>query len=160
MYHLYVLKVTETSTLWITQATPCPRVPLEFHFHGLHWETTFSGYHTNLIIVDWLTKQSIFVSTVDTITAPMLAQLFVIHVFSKHRVPLHVIYNCGLKFMSSFFCTLGKALDMKLHFTSDYHPEGDRQMEHINQTLEQYLQVYCNYQQDNWSDLLPIAEFA
>ena len=30
----------------------------------------------------------------------------------------------------------------------------------MNQTLEQYLHVYCNYQQDNWSDLLPIAEFA
>src|SRR5882724_7227060 len=28
------------------------------------------------------------------------------------------------------------------------------------QTLEQYLQVYCNYQQDNWSELLPLSEFA
>ena len=25
--------------------------------------------------------------------------------------------------------------------------------------LEQYLRVYSNYQQDNWSDLLPLAEF-
>ena len=25
--------------------------------------------------------------------------------------------------------------------------------------LEQYLQVYSNYQQDNWLDLLPLAEF-
>ena len=49
---------------------------------------------------------------------------------------------------------------MKLHFTSGYHPEGDRQMEHVNQTLEQYLCVYCNYQQDNWYALLPLAEFA
>src|SRR5882672_9929809 len=48
---------------------------------------------------------------------------------------------------------------MKLHFTSGYHPEGDRQTEGTNQTLEQYLQVYCNYQQDNWSELLPLAEF-
>src|SRR5882672_9766248 len=22
----------------------------------------------------------------------------------------------------------------------------------MNQTLEQYLQIYCNYQQDNWSE--------
>ena len=48
---------------------------------------------------------------------------------------------------------------MKLHFTSGYHPEGDRETECANQTLEQYLQVYCNYQQNNWSDLLPLAEF-
>src|SRR3984893_3476271 len=26
--------------------------------------------------------------------------------------------------------------------------------------LEQYLCCYCNYQQDNWSELLPLAEFA
>ena len=26
--------------------------------------------------------------------------------------------------------------------------------------LEQYLQVYSNYQQDNWLDLLPLTEFA
>jgi hypothetical protein len=49
---------------------------------------------------------------------------------------------------------------MELHFTSGYHPEGDRQTEQMNQALEQYLRVYCNYQQDNWADLLPITEFA
>src|SRR5882672_8024042 len=48
---------------------------------------------------------------------------------------------------------------MRLHFTSGFHPEGNGQTEHVNQTLEQYLRVYCNYQQDNWSDLLPLAEF-
>ena len=49
---------------------------------------------------------------------------------------------------------------MKLHFTSGYHPEGDGQTERVNQTLEQYLRTYCNYQQDNWSELLPLAKFA
>ena len=116
-----------------------------------------SGYDTILVIVDQLIKQSIFIPTVDNITAPMLAQLFVLHIFLKHGVPSHVTSDCGSEFVSSFFWMLGKALDMKLHFTSSYHPKGDGQTEQMNQTLEQYLQVYCNYQQDNWSDLLPIA---
>ena len=30
----------------------------------------------------------------------------------------------------------------------------------MNKTLEQYLQVYCNYQQDNWSELLLLSKFA
>ena len=51
-------------------------------------------------------------------------------------------------------------MDIWLHFTSGYHPEGDGQTERTNQTLEQYLRIYCNYQQDNWSSLLPLAEFA
>ncbi|KAJ2983779.1 hypothetical protein NUW54_g10595 [Trametes sanguinea] len=62
--------------------------------------------------------------------------------------------------MSHFFRSLGKALDMRLHFNSGYHPEGDGQTERVNQTLEQYLRIYTNYQQDNWSQLLPLAEFA
>jgi len=49
---------------------------------------------------------------------------------------------------------------MWLHFTSGYHPKGDGQTKCMNQTLEQYLYVYCSYQQDNWSELLSLAEFA
>src|SRR5258708_4735637 len=49
---------------------------------------------------------------------------------------------------------------MRLHFTLGYHPEGDRQTEHANQVLEQYLQGYMNYQQDDWATLLLMAKFA
>jgi len=48
---------------------------------------------------------------------------------------------------------------MNLHFTSGYNPQADSQSERANQTLEQYLRHYCSYQQDNWSELLPLAEF-
>jgi len=113
-----------------------------------------------LVIVDRLSKQSIFIPTHDTITSMQLAQLFVLHVFSKHGVPSHVTSDRGTEFVSHFFRSLGKALDMRLHFTSGYHPEGDGQTERTNQTLEQYLRIYCNYQQDNWKELLPLAEFA
>ncbi|KAF8624263.1 hypothetical protein AX17_007178 [Amanita inopinata Kibby_2008] len=119
-----------------------------------------AGYSAILVIVDRLSKQSIFIPTTDTITAPELAKLFVIHVFSKHGVPSHVTSDRGSEFVSRFFCLIGTALNMQLHFTSGYHPEGDGQTECVNQTLEQYLCIFCNYQQDNWSELLPLAEFA
>jgi len=32
-------------------------------------------------------------------------------------------------------------------------------MERVNQELDQYLQLFVNKQQDNWYDLLPMAEF-
>ena len=98
--------------------------------------------------------------THNTITSSDLALLFIIHVFSKHSVLAHVTCNWGSEFISHFFQSLSTALDMKLHFTLGYHPEGDGQTEHTNQTLEQYIRVYCNYQQDNWFGLLPLAEFA
>ena len=117
------------------------------------------GFTAILVVIDRLSKQALFIPTYDTITSTELAKLFLLHVFSKHGVPTHVISNQGSKFISHFFQSLGKALDMRLHFTSGYHPEGDGQTEHTNQTLEQYLRIYCNYQQDNWSELFPLAEF-
>src|SRR5258708_10165077 len=32
-------------------------------------------------------------------------------------------------------------------------------MEQVNQILEQYLRVYCSYQQDDWVDFLGVVEF-
>src|SRR5882724_9860811 len=119
-----------------------------------------SSYTLILVIVDCLSTQSLFILTHDTIMSPQLAQLFILHVFSKHGIPSHITSDCSMEFVSHFFRSLGTALDMKLHFTSGYHPKGDRQTEKKNETLEQYLRVYCNYQQDNWSELLPLAEFA
>jgi len=119
-----------------------------------------SSFDTILVIVDRLSKQAIFIPTHDTITSVELAHLFVIHVFSKHKVPSHVMSDHSSKFVSHFFHSLGTALDMRLHFTSGYYLEANGQAEQTNQTLEQYLHVYCNYQQDNWSELLLLTEFA
>src|SRR5258707_9038135 len=118
------------------------------------------GFSAILVVIDHLMKQAMFIPSHDTVNAPQVVQLFLTHVFSKHRVPLHVTSDCGLEFVSHFFCSLGKLLRMRLHFTSGYHPEGDRQMEHTNQVLEQYLRTYTNYQQDDWAMLLLMAEFA
>src|SRR5258708_12764646 len=86
--------------------------------------------------------------------------MFLTHIFSKHGTPGHVTSNHGMEFVSHFFHSLGSLLNMKLHFTSGYHPEGDGQTDCINQVLEQYLHAYMNYQQDDWAPLLPLAEFA
>src|SRR5258708_1333550 len=113
-----------------------------------------------LVIVDCLTKQSLFIPTHDSINSPELAQLFLTHIFSKHGMPSHVTSDWGSEFISHFFQSLSKLLWMELHFMSGYNPEGDGQMECLNQVVEKYLQAYTNYQQDGWSSLLPLAEFA
>ena len=119
-----------------------------------------SGFDTILVIVNQLTKQAIFISAHDIITSMNLAYLFILHVFSKHGVPSHITSNRGLEFVSNFFQFLGTTLNIWLHFTSDYHSKNNGQTKHMNQTLEQYFYVYCNYQQDNWSKLLPLMKFA
>ena len=88
-----------------------------------------SGYTAILIVVDQLSKQCIFIPTDNKVTSLELAKLFLLHVFSKHEVPSHITSDQSSEFISHFFHSLGKALDICLHFTSGYHPEGDGQTE-------------------------------
>lgn len=118
------------------------------------------SYTAILVVIDRLTKQAVFIPTTDKVTSEDLAQLFLVNVFSKHGVPSHVSSDRGSEFVSHFFRSLGTVLDMKLHYTSGHHPEANGQAEVTNQTLEQYLRFYTNYQQTNWASLLPLAEFA
>ena len=41
-----------------------------------------------------------------------------------------------------------------------YHPQTNSQTEWVNQGLEQYLRLYCNYRQNDWAEWLSIAEFS
>ena len=41
-----------------------------------------------------------------------------------------------------------------------YHPQTDGQTEQINQEVEQYLWLFVNYQQDDWTEWLPLVEFS
>ena len=55
---------------------------------------------------------------------------------------------------------LNKMLGIETKLSIAYHPETDGQMERTNQELEQYLRMYVNHRQNNWSEWLATAEFA
>src|SRR5882724_10286180 len=57
-----------------------------------------SSYTLILVIVDCLSKKLLFILTHDTIMSPQLAQLFVLHVFSKHGVPSHITSHFQLQY--------------------------------------------------------------
>jgi hypothetical protein len=45
------------------------------------------------------------------------------------------------------------------NLSTAYHPQTDGQLERTNQWLEQYLQIYGNYQQNDWGDWLPMVQY-
>lgn len=55
---------------------------------------------------------------------------------------------------------LCKLIKIKSSKSTAYHPQTDGQTERVNQLLEAYLQNFVSYDQDDWYDLLPLAEFA
>ena len=54
---------------------------------------------------------------------------------------------------------LYQLLDIENNPSTAYYLQTDRQTECINQEIEQYLRVYINFRQNDWSEWLSIAEF-
>jgi hypothetical protein len=100
-----------------------------------------------------------FCPTHSNVTAEQTAQLYLRYVFKDHGLPVDVVSDRGQQFTSRFTCQLLKLCDIQGNRSTAYHPQSDGQTERVNQTLEQYLRFYCDYQQDNWYQLLPLAEF-
>ncbi|KAG5715266.1 hypothetical protein E4T56_gene2989 [Termitomyces sp. T112] len=117
------------------------------------------GFDAILVVICRLTKQALFIPCHTTDTAPDFAKLFLEHIFSKHRLPDDIVSNRGPLFVSHFWQSLCKALEIKTSLSTAYHPETNRQTERINQTLEQYLRLYINYLQNDWRAELPLTEF-
>jgi len=64
------------------------------------------------------------------------------------------------KFLGEFLQSLCKLIGIKRKMSTAYHPQTDGQTERTNQVKEGYLRNFVNYDQDNWYQLLPFAEFA
>ena len=93
------------------------------------------------------------------ITATGTAQLYLQHVWKHHRLPRRVVSDRGPQFVAEFTKELYRLLRIKLAATTMYHPQGDGQTERVNQELEQYLRLFVNQRQNDWDNLLPLAEF-
>ena len=118
-----------------------------------------AGYDSIMVIVDSVTKQVHFIPTVMTLSVARTAQLFLQHVWEHHSLPRKVVSDQGPQFVVEFTQELYWLLGVKLAATTAYHPQGDGQMEQVNQELEQYIWLFTNQRQDDWVGLLPLAEF-
>lgn len=117
------------------------------------------GFTNIPVVIDRLTKQATFIPTKRTIDTVGLVELFIQDIFSKYGVPNHITSDKDSKFVLRFFRLLANTLNIRLHFTSGYHPEANSQTEYTNKMLEQYLRIFCTYQQSDWLQLLLLAEF-
>jgi len=118
------------------------------------------GYDSLFVVVDRLTKMCHLAPCNKSTSAPEFAQMFLHHVIRLHGIPDSIVSDRGSIFTSQFWNALTKSLGLKKRLSTAFHPQTDGQTERTNQTAEQYLRIYCNYQQDNWFDLLSLAEFS
>jgi len=87
------------------------------------------------------------------------ARLFLHQVWKLYGLPKCVISDCGPQFIARFTRELYYLLEIKLASSTAWYPQTDGQTERVNQKLDQYLWLFVNKRQDDWYDLLPMAEF-
>ena len=55
---------------------------------------------------------------------------------------------------------LNRILGVKSKISTTFYSQTNGQIERVNQELEQYLRIFIDYRQEQWSDQLGTAEFA
>ncbi|SOV02900.1 uncharacterized protein UDID_18069 [Ustilago sp. UG-2017a] len=70
-----------------------------------------------------------------------------------------MVSNRGRQFISGAWKEFAEGIGAKHSLSLAYHPQTDGQTERVNQVVDQYLWLYCNYEQDDWADLLKAVAF-
>jgi len=108
-----------------------------------------SGHDAVITVVDLVSKRVHFIPTHTTVTAEGVARLFLHQVWKLHSLLKYVISDHRPQFVACFTKELYRLLGIKLASSIAWHPQTDRQTEHVNQELDQYLRLFVNERQDN-----------
>ena len=118
-----------------------------------------SGHDAVMTVVDSVSKRAHFIPTHTTVTAEGAARLFLHQVWKLHGLPKCIISDRRPQFVARFTRELYRLLGIKLASSTAWHLQTNRQTEHVNQELDQYLWLFVNERQDDWYDLLSMVEF-
>jgi len=152
------------------QPTRPPLFPIHSEVNTLPFQTisldfivklpVLDGYDTILTITDHdCSKAAIFIPCNEEIDATGVAKVYTTYVFPHYGLPKKVISDRDPRFASNFSRELCDLLRIKQNISSTYHLQTDGQSERTNQSLEQYLQLYCGSQQKEWAFWLPLAQY-
>jgi len=103
-----------------------------------------NGYNAICVIADRLTKRAHFISINNQFLFKDIVQLLYDKVYPLHRLPLQIISNRRVQYSAELFQEWCKILGIESTMSTAYHLQTDRQMEYVNQVLEQ--RITCNIQ--------------
>ena len=67
------------------------------------------------------------------------------YIWKLHGLPESIISDRGVQFVAGMMKELNELLGIQTKLSIAYYPQTDRQMERINQELEQYLRVFIDH---------------
>jgi len=118
------------------------------------------GYDMLFVVIDRLSKQSYSIPCHKTINARGMAELFLKYIWCREGYPDSIVSDRGPQFVSSFWAEICRILGTKVKLSTAFHPQTDGQTEIMNQYIDQRLRPFVSHYQDNWSELIPMMDYA
>lgn len=114
---------------------------------------------TNILVITDRLSKDIFMFGTNSMAAPDCAKVFIDRYYRYHGFPRYLTSDRGSDWTGHFWRTFCQLTGIKQQLTTSYHPQSNAS-ERANQEIYKYLRVFTSYAQDNWMDLLPMAQFA
>jgi hypothetical protein len=159
---------TEQTNMRLQKPPLFPITPKEgaapFETIAMNWITKLppsQGYDSILTITNHdCSKAALFFPCKETMTTEELAKLYFTRVFPHYGIPSKIISDRDTRLTSSLARDICKQAGIEQNISTAYHPQTDGQSERTNQTLETYLRIFCNEQQNDWAKWVPLAQYA
>ena len=119
-----------------------------------------SGYDYLWVVICHLTSMMHLVPIQTTTTTSELAQLYICEIVRLHGLVDSIVSDRDSKFMSRFWRETHKLLSTKLLMSTSFHPQTDGASECAIRSIVQILQAMVRPDQRDWSEKVPLVEFA
>uniref|UniRef100_A0A803TBM3 Gypsy retrotransposon integrase-like protein 1 n=1 Tax=Anolis carolinensis TaxID=28377 RepID=A0A803TBM3_ANOCA len=118
------------------------------------------GHRYIWTVLDLFSKQAHFIALTKLPSAEKLAELYINHIYKLHGCPSRVVSDRGVQFTAKFWEKFLEMLGAERSLSSAFHPMTNGAVERTQQTLGQFLRMYSNMRQNDWSRWLAFAELA
>ena len=119
-----------------------------------------SKWNQVLIVVDKFSKQTILIPARKDLTAREVYHILWDKIFAIFGLPETILTDMDKIFRSKEWIQLMEDLGIEQLLSTAHHQQTDGQSERKIQEFQAYLRGYLDYEQLNWTILLPIAQYA
>jgi hypothetical protein len=120
--------------------------------------STKHGNDYVFVVVDQFSKMEILVPCKKSITTKATTKIFFTHVWVHFGLPKTIIFDCGSRFLSTFWSSLWSMMDTNITKSTAFHPDTDRQTKVVNRMIFHIPQMYNSKNPCTWDENIPYVQ--
>jgi hypothetical protein len=118
------------------------------------------GYNYLWVIICRMTSMVHLIPIHMRMKASELSWIYRCEIICLHGLLSSIVSDRDSRFMSKWWKELHRILGTKLLMSTSYHPQMDRQTEHMNRSVGQIFRTVVRHDQKDWIDRVDLTEFA